>query len=154
MQSRRRDRTVTQCLQTDRQTWAQLCILTYTCECSIWSTVKYKRGYLQLLFIGQRGLRNGDKRDSCDLSWPQVHKPECERRLTTANWSDVLLTMSQSHKAQSHTSDQCLVNRTQDWQRCQTRKNLCPTSPSSNISLPLSQMSVCKVSFSNGARDK
>lgn len=154
MQSRRRDGTVTQCLQTDRQTWAQLCILTYTCECSICSTAKYKRGYLQLLVIGQRGLRNGDKRDSCDLSWPQVHKPECERWLTTANWPDVPLTISQSHKAQSHTSDQCLVNRTQDWKRCQTRENLCPTSPSSNISLPLSQTSVCKVSFSNGARDR
>lgn len=65
-----------QCLQTDRQTWAQLC--TFTCVNTVfqvqWTT--WQNIYF-CLHLRKREMEM-DK-DSYELSWAHVHEPECER---------------------------------------------------------------------------
>lgn len=66
-QLRQTDKTVTRCLQTDRQTWAQLCM--FTCVQVI----------LLCLNLWQRLEKWRQTENSFELSWAIVHKPECER---------------------------------------------------------------------------
>lgn len=58
------------------------------------------------VFICERGLRNGDKRDSSDLSLPRERQPECERWWAIPNfikstWCDSYLS---AKKTQTHIS--------------------------------------------------
>lgn len=106
------------------------------------------------VFICERGLRNGDKRDSSDLRLPQVHEPECERwwkmpNLIESTWCDLSTKKTQTHIRSVFSQQNTGLKIIPD-----SAENLFPTSPSSNVSLPLSQMSVCQLSLSNGVRNK
>lgn len=95
---------------------------------------------LTSVFICERGLRNGDERDSSDLSLPQVHEPECERwwtmpYLIESTWCDL-----SAKKTQTHTRSAGVKNT--GLKIHHSEENLSPTRPRSNVSLPLSNICV------------
>lgn len=132
MQLKQTDETVKQCLQTDRQTWAQLCMFC-KCEYSIYSTVTYMREYLSVC-ICERGLRNGDgQRDSYELSWAGHMYTSQSVKDAPSSYCKILPDVAYIHQTrnlQSHTLDCSLltVHRTENHTRS-CRKASSPTPP-------------------------
>lgn len=132
MQLKQTDKTVKQCLQTDRQTWAQLCMFC-KCEYSIYSTVTYMREYLSVC-ICERGLRNGDgQRDSYELSWAGHMYTSQSVKDAPSSYCKILPDVAYIHQTrnlQSHTLDCSLltVHRTENHTRS-CRKASSPPPP-------------------------
>lgn len=135
----------------DRRTDLGTAVYAYICEYSICSTVKYERIFISDC-ICERGLGNGDDRDSCELSWAQVHGARVWKMIQrlAANLPYFTLIylayIHQTRNLQSHTLDWRLltVHRTKN-HTTPCRKALPPTL-GPLWSLPHSDLYVCSIS--------
>lgn len=109
MQSRWTNKTVTT-VSADRQTHLGTAVYTYTCECSICSTVKYKRGYLHL-FSFVKEVWEMETRETAVIWACRKYTSQSVKDDGRSNILDVTFIYQQ--RKLRHTLDRCLANRTQ-----------------------------------------